>query len=144
MNCWLPLITSVNPLWKIAVAGLIAIFLNGCTSIQNRGSVTKTTDADAVYRLLSTRYPAGISIPDATAFMNAEGFQCSREHSSNFVEKTVNRDGSVTTTEHGPIDFILCSRKTRNGMVETVLAIALVIDNEQVTKALGNRSLTGP
>ena len=66
------------------------------------------------------------------------------EESSNFTENVNNRDGSVTTTEHSEIDFIRCTRKTQNGFVETVFSVALVIENERVVRAFGDRIFVGP
>ena len=123
---------------------LITILLTGCASTQNRGTVTKAANASEVYQLLSSRHPDGISVQDAIAFMSAEGFHCSREESSNFTEKVVNRDGSVTSTEHAAIDFIRCNRQTQDGFVETVFSVALVIENQRVVQAFGDRSFVGP
>ena len=123
----------------------IFAFLSGCSGRNTNSRVTGNMSyPPELLRVIEQHIPIGTTRTEARTFMEQEGFSCKYETNSTFRYKEVEHDGSTNKIVLADIDFLRCGRSRQDGLVETSVSVAIIIEEDRVAKFVGNRSFLGP
>ena len=113
---------------QLAIVLLVTILFSACAGTAKR--VTwRLEDPTAMETTITSLVPAGVSIDDAIALMEAEGFDCTVTRNGTFREM---RHWSDKGPDHENVDFIRCRRYNSNAgfLMSRIWNVAILLDGD--------------
>ncbi|TWU54372.1 hypothetical protein Poly51_30890 [Rubripirellula tenax] len=111
---------------QVATVLLVTTQLAGCVGTAKRAT-WRHEDPTAMETSVASLVPAGISIDDAIARMEDEGFDCTLTRNGTFREM---RHWSDDGPDHDNMDFIRCRRTNSNAgfLMSRIWNVAILLD----------------